>query len=274
MIRGRQNSSLTRVRPFFRALFASDPTGERWLPELLAVCPHADRLPEAVRSRPGRLLPATTYRRPYKDKILGKVELETAFEYEVDPPPSFMEYLLAHPKALRWPTTGGKRKSFGAETQRRRQALVEGPEDARAATIAEGLALLQRHGVAASKMKWWAFEGFTEVDCCLETDRLVIFVEGKRNELLSESTDWFVGRNQLVRNLEVLGEVARGRACAMLVASEHAFADPPRGVYDAGLPHLTTAERERVRDRYLGQVTWRALCDATGVSFASLPHER
>jgi hypothetical protein len=274
MIRGRQNSSLTRVRPFFQALLASDATGESWLPKLLSVSPHANRLPETVRSRPGRLLPTTTSRRRYMDKILGGIELETAFEYNVDPPASFMEYLLAHPTALRWPTTGGKRKSYGPETQRRREALVDGPDDARAAAMTEGLALLQQYGASGSKMKWWAFEGFTEVDCCLETDRLVLFVEGKRNELLSDSTDWFVGRNQLVRNLEVLLDVARGRACALLVASEHPFDDPPRSIYDRGLPHLAAADRERVRDRYLGQATWRALCEATGVSFASLPHER
>ena len=274
MARGLQNSSLTRVRPFFQTLFASDPTGASWLAKLLYACPHADRLPEPARSKPGLLLPTTTIRRHFKDKILGEIELEAAFEYEVDPPTSFMEHLLSHPSALRWPMKAGKRKSYGADTQRRRESLVDGPEDARAATIAEGLALLQERRAAGSMMKWWAFEGFTEVDCCLETEHLVLFIEGKRNELLAESTDWFVGRNQLVRNLEVLGEVAGDRACGMLVASEHPFADPPQSVYDKGLPHLTPAERERIRDRYLGQVTWRALCEATGVPFASLPHER
>lgn len=273
-MRGRQNSSLTRVRPFFRALFAADPTGARWLPQLLAACPLADRLPNSVRATPGHVLPATTSLRPFKDKILGEIQLETAFEHPVSPPTSFLEHLLAHPSALRWPMTGGTRKSFGAETQRRRVALVDGPEHARAATITEGLAALGRQGAAGSAMKWWAFEGFTEVDCCLETDRFVLFIEGKRNELLSESTSWFVGRNQLVRNLEVLGEIAGGRVSALLVASEYPFEDPPESVYQLGLPHLTTDERERVRGRYLGQTTWRALCEATGVAFASLPHER
>ena len=275
MVRGRQNSSLTRVRPFFQALFSADPTGASWLPALLAACPHADRLPETVRTAPGPLWHTTTERRRYKGRILGRsIELERAFEHKVDPPTRFLEHLLAHPSASRWPIKKGERKGFGEETQRLREALVDGPEDARAATIAEGLSLLQRRGASNSAREWWAFEGSTEVDCCLETDDLVIFVEGKRNELLSESTDWFVGRNQLVRNLEVLGEIAGDRACAMLVASEHPFADPGPGVYDAGLPHLTPSERGRVRDRYLGQVTWRALCEGTGVPFGSLPDER
>ena len=113
---------------------------------------------------------------------------------------------------------------------------MDGPEDARAATIAEGLVLLQERRAAGSMMKWWAFEGFTEVDCCLETDHLVLFIESKRNELLAESTDWFVGQNQLVCNLEVLDEVVGDCACAMLVASEQPFADSPQSIYDKGLP--------------------------------------
>jgi hypothetical protein len=39
--------------------------------------------------------------------------------------------------------------------------------------------------------------GHTEVDCWLETERLLLFVEGKRSESLSASTHWYPKRNQL-----------------------------------------------------------------------------
>jgi hypothetical protein len=35
--KGRYNSSATRIRPFFEALVASDPTGVDWLSKLLAL---------------------------------------------------------------------------------------------------------------------------------------------------------------------------------------------------------------------------------------------
>ena len=65
-----------------------------------------------------------------------------------------------------------------------------------------------------------AFEGFTEVDCCIVTDRLVLLIERKRTEGLSESTAWYRGRNQLHRNLEAARELAGGREYAVIVIGE------------------------------------------------------
>jgi hypothetical protein len=67
---------------------------------------------------------------------------------------------------------------------------------------------LERLGPKGSARKWWAFEGITKVDCWLETDRLVLFVEGKRTETLSKFTAWFPARDQLTRNLDLVGEVS------------------------------------------------------------------
>ena len=41
--------------------------------------------------------------------------------------------------------------------------------------------------------------------------------------------------------------------------------------YELSLPHLGAEGRERVMSRYLGQITWRGLCDAVGVDFGGLP---
>lgn len=122
-----------------------------------------------------------------------------------------------------------------------------------------------------SRQKWWAFEGHTEVDCWLETDRLLLFVEGKRTESLSASTHWYPERNQLVRNLEVVGELADGRRAGVLLVTEEPVDDLTAEAIALSAPHLDEAQRARLWDRYLGQATWRVLCDRLGVDYASLP---
>ena len=103
------------------------------------------------------------------------------------------------------------------------------------------------------------------------TRQLVLFIEGKRTEALSESTEWFPDRNQLVRNLEAVGEVAGDRASGVLLVGEELLPELESEAYDRSLPHLGASERAAVRTRYLGQTTWRALCAATGVRFDTLP---
>jgi thymidylate kinase len=71
-VRGRFNSSITRVRPVFTALIERDPTGRSWLPALLELCPRRDRVPTWLRAEPGELLPELLATRLYKDKVLGE----------------------------------------------------------------------------------------------------------------------------------------------------------------------------------------------------------
>lgn len=66
-------------------------------------------------------------------------------------------------------------------------------------------------------------------------------------------------------------DLARGRACGVLLVCEHPTPDPNDAELDRALPHLAPAEQAAVRDRYLGQTTWRALCDALDVPPAALP---
>jgi hypothetical protein len=142
--------------------------------------------------------------------------------------------------------------------------------------IEEGLAELRARGpqaVGKIPRPWWAFEGNTEADCFLETERLVLVVEGKRREQLSSSTDWYPARNQLVRNLEAVGDVAAGRIAAVLLVSEKPLALGAR-VFDLSLPHLDSDERAAVRNCFIGEVSWQALCDAVEIAYESLPRER
>ncbi|MCX5746598.1 MAG: hypothetical protein NT062_29325 [Proteobacteria bacterium] len=273
-MRGRFNSSITRVRPFFQALFRRDPTGESWLGALLAACPNVENLPESVRGNPGKIVDALVLTRRFKDRLQGSIDLERAFERRVAPPTAFLRYLIESPASLRWPLEKGTEKTFGDPTQGLRTHLIKGSAAERVEARIQALAELQRQGNAGSDHSWWAFEGFTDVDCYLETEKLLIFIEGKRTEALSESTHWFRGRNQLVRNLEVIGELAAGRPCGVILVGEDALDPPDAAAFDTGLPHLTIEEREQVRGRFLGATTWRAACHATGVSFDSLPVQR
>jgi hypothetical protein len=68
------------VRPFFRGLFERDRTGRTWLSRLLEAAPYQDALSPALLN-PGVLLAQLAKTRVYKDKILGQIKLERAFEY-------------------------------------------------------------------------------------------------------------------------------------------------------------------------------------------------
>lgn len=272
-IRGRYNSSLTRVRPFFQQLLSRDPSGE-WLGQLIDSAPRGERLRKLLPGHPAGLLAELVQRRRYQDPVAGPVELEKAFEHRVAPPVAFLRYLLESPERLTWPVARGVRQVFGEETQRLREALVDGVGEVRSAARTQGRNELEARGPAGSGQQWWAFEGFTHVDCYLETTEFVLFLEGKRTELLSESTAWFAGRNQLVRNLEALGDEAGGRPCGLLLVTEEPMEEPTDLAYETGLPHLSPAERSEVGRRYLGQTTWQALCANLNVPFASLPGER
>jgi hypothetical protein len=271
---GQFNSSITRVRPFFCHLLARDESGADWLPALLAASPNAELLPRDVRTRPGDLEAGLLKQRKILVSALDRVvSLERCFEYSVPPPTAFLRWLLEHPERLRWPTRGdGTPTSYGPRTQRWRQAFLSGDEHAAERAKSEGLKELALYGNGGSRRKRWAFEGFTEVDCLLATDRLVLFIEGKRNEPLSPSTDWFPARRQLVRNLEAAREYAGSRAAAVLLVAERPLAGELDGdAVAASLPHLKGKARAAVTRAYLGQTTWDSLCHALSVPRDILP---
>ena len=153
----------------------------------------------------------------------------------------------------------GKRICYGVETQAKRESLIAGDEG----TKREALAELDAKGAAGSRRRWWAFEGFTSVDCRLETDSLVLFIEGKRTESVSASVTWFPARNQVVRNLESAAcEAARvGKDYAVLVCAETPLA-LAEDTFETSLPHLSHAARNDLRKHYLGCVTWEAVRQA------------
>lgn len=144
-------------------------------------------------------------------------------------------------------------------------------EAAQRGAQASALSALQENRGNGSRCKWWSFEGFTEVDCCFQTDRMALLIEGKRTESLSDSTAWYGGRNQLHRNLEAARDLAGRREFGVVVIGEETLPASALGNPDAGLPHLNPTEREELLTHYLGCLTWRQVCEATGVGFDELP---
>lgn len=254
---GPKNSSATRVQPVFNLLLDrhwSDPAfAPTWLGTLWGLadgCSGAVPVPADC----GRLAeadaPRDRARRP------GRV-----FERREPPPGALLEWMLRHPDALTGkartdPDYGGS----GVSTDWRRR-LFDGTPTERQEAQAEALAQLARAGAGGSRHRWWAFEGFTALDCCLVTDTAVIVVEGKRTERVSGNVLWYPERNQLWRNVEAAKTVAKGRAFGVIVGVEE-DEDGQREValamnsLDASCPHLTGVERVDLAGHLLGYVTW------------------
>lgn len=264
-----RNSSLTRVRPFFDQLITRDPTGEQWLAEVVASGAGGE-----VSGGPGglgRLDQELLAGKHHKDNRLGvKVWMRRCFEHPLEPTHRLLEFCLQHPDRLKWPMKSGRQdEAMGETTLKMRRALVSDEAPGCATAQEAGLALLKKLGPQGAARQWWAFEGSTEVDCLLRTESYTLLVEGKRTEGLSEKTRWLPGRNQLARNLEASAEM---RSAGVLLAVEERIADlDVKAIVERGCPHLDEAQRQRLVDRFLGQVTWRELCDRTGVEWASLP---
>lgn len=249
MAGGRYDSSITRVRPFFCELLGRDRTGASWLTRMLELAP---RFGDLAPGAPGRLDSSTlTFRR------VGKVLLPGCFEASVPPPIAFLRWLIENPHAVTWPERPkGVCVEFSSFTQAKREAWLRGEAGVLAAALEE----LDAHGATGSRGKWWAFEGFTSVDCRLRAERMTLLVEGKRTEALSRSTDWFPQRNQLARNLEVAAESGEDNPTYVLLITEDEGVDLTYGELRDSTPHLADAARARLLSRYLGRCTWTTLC--------------
>lgn len=273
VVRGMYNSSITRVRPFFRTLFDKDRTGMSWLSELLMAMPlyegKADRLNLDSAPIEDQCLQISEV----KDRILGSVNIEECFEYRVPPSRGFLQWALENPEVLTWPENG--KKKFGAETQFKRECLFgfHGKE-LQKDSIKSGVALLMDMGVYSSSKQWWAFEGFTEIDCLIETETCLIGVEGKRTEFVSASTYWYQERNQIVRNLEVLREIAmkEGKEYVFILINEEGVDPVSKQHFVVSLPH-NEGLADELYAHYLGCLSWRDACAVTGISYDSLPHD-
>lgn len=252
---GRFDSSLTRVQPVFRELLGHDATGTSWLPKLLDLAGGQSPLARRLAQNTGHLL---------------QQPIDDYFENRIAPPLDFLQWLINNPDKI----TAPKKFNCGPLAKAKREDLL-GRNGIVAQEAARTEALVELSKLAAarnSRFKWWAFEGFTAVDCLLETDELVMFIEGKRTDVLSPATLWYAQRNQLARNLEAARQMAAGRKeYAVLLVTESPMPRITLRDLEPGWPHLSTQERGDMFKHFLGDVQWRSVCDAVGLNFTALP---
>jgi len=251
---GDHNSSLTRVQPIFDELLDQWSDGDPWLSELWDMA--ALTRPGVALSKPiglGKLLASETP--PARAARLG-----TVYERTVPPPAAFLRWLLGNPQRLEVrDSINFGAKSVGARRWRRK--LFSG--DARLVSEAqdEGLNQLGKRLAQRGRNKWWAFEGFSHIDCCLITRQCVLFVEGKRTESVSPSTLWFKQRSQLWRNVEAAKEFASDKQFAVILAVEReadgttALAKAASSL-EGSYPHLDSGQRAELCRHLIGFVTW------------------
>ena len=256
---GDYNSSVTRVWPVFDFLLAKDPSGRSWLRRLIQLADrgaNADlgelRALDATLARIERPIPAPITHAIGADAARRLGAIRNAFEAEFPPPAPFLRWLIEHPSNLTWPKAGGSETTFGTPSQELRRRLAEGDIAVREQALRE----LETAGVERSRRQWWAFEGFTSVDCYLETEHLVLLIEGKRTEPIAAATNWYPERNQVVRNLEVARSCAAGRKnFAVLLCTERPTS-LPADCWDRSLPHLSAEDRAELKQHYIGCVCW------------------
>jgi hypothetical protein len=249
-----RNSSETRVRPIFNELLDRSPTGDEWLGRLSALAMQTRNGGAFTPSGVGHLVRSET-------PDTHQARLGLVFERTVAPPGAFLEWLLRHPDRMQ--VTDRKHFSAsGANAQKWRRKLFVTDARNRDQAIAEGVKQLAEHGAEGSGQEWWAFEGFTHIDCCLITDAAVLFIEGKRTETVSPATRWFQARSQLWRNVEAAQQFALDKAFGVILAVEqdgNAALEEADATLNESYPHLTDEQKSELSRHLLGFVTWSHL---------------
>lgn len=235
---GKYDSSKTRVRPIFRALYESDKSGS-WVDELL-------------------LMGAG---RPFAP--VGHLTEPPHFEFLAAPPKEFLRWLVENPQ--KWPTNWDAIK-MRKEILEARRGLAQG-EPAKS----KALEAIVRAGTLSSDYSgWWCLEGPSHVDCALFAENAVIFIEGKRTEREpSKTTTFCTNRNQMARNLDCARRYGHDNGLdyyAMLViehadSSRTSAAKKVAGQLALSLPHLSPSELQEAERHYLGFTTWKDLVD-------------
>ena len=257
---GNKDSSLTRVKPVFDQLFKADQTGNSWLVRLLSL---------PVGGNTPFLPPGCRF--TIKDCGWG------SNEKRLSAPVSLLSWLIRHPRK---PTSGGL-SSDPTKAGKRRQWL-EGSDARRA----EALRLL-RHN--PKNENWHIFEGQTQPDVFIETDDLLVVIEGKRTEREPTTrTKWMAGRHQMLRHLDCAHEI-RGRKCLLgffIVEGEDTYTAVPSKWLEfaehtvkheavfSSLPHRGPDEQREIAAAFIGVTTWQRVCEEfrdLGIDWKLLP---
>lgn len=258
---GHFNSSKTRVAPLFDALFDRDTTGASWLDTLLARGSRTDVIATLPRNQ--RLVP--NHGRRWGDA-----------EAALPAPIKLLEYLVENVDENLVSASRVKGK-----TRALRLALARKDEF----TVDTALKALRAGGRGR---EWFVLEGESRPDALLESDELVLCVEGKRTENKTTThTSWMRRRSQLVRHMDAaLDSFPEKRVLGILIVEgrggpddlaptvdwvNHCAEQHEESMLADSLPHRSPEERRRVGKGILGLTTWQAVCRAVDVPWTSLP---
>jgi hypothetical protein len=264
------DSSLTRVKPVFDELYLRDSGGQSWLETLLGLPERFDGTSAPKVGAPGLLTARNWSEVPAEHGMPGG-------ERRLKPPRSLLKWLVQHPDLLTDQLDELYRRAVPAEGEAgpawvKRKLFLEGRDqdlEAEALEALSGSAPLPRGA-------WFVFEGPTSVDCYLETDRVVVTIEGKRTERRpTTTTEWLATRHQMLRNLDSALEIAAGRrVLAFFIVEGDAQGRVPDAwrewtdatisehALDESLPHRSGDQRALLADGYLGATSWQLICDA------------
>lgn len=258
-----RDMGLTRVQPVFDALRDQAADGHPWLRglwEMAALTREAVAVPPPAEM--GTL--PTSEMRSDRDARQGAV-----YQRAVAPPAAFLRWLLDNPQMMevRDPSNFGAKS---ADAQRWRGKLFSDDERLVSEARDEGLRQFGKRLAQRGRRKWWAFEGFLRVDCCLSTEACVLFVEDRPTEPVPPSTLWFPSRSRVWRNVEAAKEFAGDRAFGVILAVDEE-ADGVAALAHAtntlagSYPHLDGAPRADLARHFLGFVTWTEIVATFGL---------
>ena len=246
---GRLDSSKTRVAPVFDRLCHCDPMGTVWLDRLIRLGSRASEVD--LLSPVGELVP-------------GHPRSWGEDERPLSPPLGLLEWLVQNISAEAVAKSG-----TSEETVQKRLALARSDPD----VLQDALTWLR---AGKRGKKWFVLEGPSSPDAYLETDSIVVVVEGKRTEPTTTShTTFMPKRSQLIRHMDAAWEVADGRRVLGLLLVEGESPDPmlvPERWSSASdeqlhpallvpsLPHRTVEERDAIAGGVLGAATWQRIC--------------
>ena len=264
---GVHDSSSTRVVPVFDTMYAADPTGSRWLSRLL-------RLPTG--GQPFQVPPDCSYvirKAGWGHKKNGR-PLE---EEKLPAPVSLLSWIINHPRK---PVSGNL--SSDPSVAKKRQEWIAGSKD----RIDEGIRLLQHNPTGEM---WHLFEGESQPDVFIETDNLVVVIEGKRTERHpTTTTKWMAGRHQMLRHIDCAWERRKGKSVFgfFIVEGIGDSCDVPAAwlgfakgtispeAVTSSLPHRSQAEQEGISSCFIGVTTWQRVCHDFadfGLKWSDLP---
>ena len=249
MVMGKYNSTKTRVVPVFDHLLNLDCTGALWLERLIRLSTRSD---------------AATMPQDIGVLIQDRLPSWGKNEGSLKPPLGLLEWLVRNISKEQVAKSGDK-----CETLKKRKALADRDPD----ILREGLDQLR---AGKRGRMWFVLEGESHPDAFLETDILILVVEGKRTEgSTTTKTKWMGKRSQLIRHMDAAWEVANGRAVLGLLLVEGEAGglrsvpkkwsrsikrDLRPDMLVQTLPHRSDQERLDIAAGVLGVAIWQRIC--------------